>query len=63
MSTSDPPVVPHIVVQQEEGTKAHTKVSVHVPVEITDTLYTAAHKALCNLAFALQEVTQKQQNS
>ena len=30
--------------------------------EITDTIYTAAHKALCTLAFALQEVTEKQQN-
>ena len=31
----------------------------HPQVEITDTIYTAAHKALCTLAFALQEVNEK----
>ena len=29
-------------------------------VGITDAIYTAAHKALCSLAFALQEVNQPQ---
>ena len=31
-------------------------------VEITAALYTAAHKALCSLAFALQEVEAKRQS-
>lgn len=32
------------------------------PHTITDAVYTAAHKALCTLAFALQEVDEKRQN-
>src|SRR5260370_39869972 len=33
--------------------------SPHPPMERTGALYTAAHKALCALAFALQEVNEK----